>query len=267
MALTHLLSRVQKLAADNSPLILTALGVTGSLTTAFLASKASFKASEKLENERLSRSIRNKEAKRQGRDLDPPLDTIPEKAKLVWKLYIPAASSAATTIFFIVAANRVGTRRAAAMAAAYSLAEKTFIEYKDKVIETIGDKKEEVLRNEIAQAEIDRNPPSQGKIIITGKGTYLCYEAFTGRYFYNSIETMRQAQNEINNQINNNYYASLSDFYELVGLPRTDMSDEFGWNVTELLDLQFIPVINEDEEPCISVRYNAVPIRGYHRVM
>lgn len=267
MALTHLLSRVQKLAADNSPLILTVLGVTGSLTTAYLTGKASFRASETLDNERTARTIRNKEAKKQGRDLDPPLDTIPEKAKFVWKLYIPAAGSAVATIFFIVAANRIETRRAATLAAAYSLAEKSFDKYKDKVIETFGDKKEEALRDELAQDDLNQNPVSNRELVITGKGDHLCYEAFTGRYFNSTMENLRRAQNEVNNKVNNNFYASLSDFYDQIGIPISPMSEEFGWNVDRMLDISFSHGIAENEAPCIHLVYNVVPIRGYHRVM
>ncbi len=40
--------RTEKLVADNSPAILTAWGVTGTLTTAYLTGKASFRAADLL---------------------------------------------------------------------------------------------------------------------------------------------------------------------------------------------------------------------------
>src|SRR5690349_5429579 len=97
-----------KFTADNSPTILTALGAVGTLTTAYLAGKASFKAAQILDDYDTISIQENR----------PPLDA-KDKVAVVWKLYIPAASTAIVTVTSIILANRIGTRRAAALAAAY----------------------------------------------------------------------------------------------------------------------------------------------------
>jgi hypothetical protein len=79
------------------------------------------------------------------------------------------------------------------------------------------------------------------------------------------METIRKAVNEINYKINNYYSASLSDFYEMIGLPKTQISDEFGWNTDELLDVEYGSTVLQDGRPAISISYNKVPIRGYDR--
>ena len=43
-------------------------------------------------------------------------------------------------------------------------------EYQDKVVATIGQKKEEKIRDEIAQDKLDGVPVEGREIIITGKG-------------------------------------------------------------------------------------------------
>ncbi len=234
------------MAIDNSPAILTAIGVTGTLTTAYLTAQATVKSVRQLDEE-----------------AEPKL-TASEVFKAVWKNYIPAAATATLTVAATIGANSVSTRRAAAVAVAYSVTEKAFTEYREKVVQHIGDKKEEKIRHEIAQARVDRDPVDKPSVIV-GQGRVLCYEEFTGRFFYSDMETLRKAQNDINAQVINDSYASLDDFYDMIGLPQTSESSEIGWNVDRLLNLQFSAVISEGR-PCISVGFSASPIRGFARL-
>ena len=101
---------------------------------------------------------------------------------------------------------------------------------------------------------------------MAGEGSVLCYEAYTGRYFLCDMETLRKAQNDINHQVLNDSYASLSDLYDLIGLPHNTNSDEVGWNSDKLLELQFSAVISEGGRPCISVDFAVAPVRHYYRL-
>ena len=250
MTLQSLAGRLGKFAADNSPVILTAVAVTGTLTTAYLTGRATIKAVNVLRFEE---------------PLSVPF-TPKERIKHCWKFYIPAVTTAGLTIAAIVCANRIGTRRAAALAAAYTISEKAFEEYRSKIVEKLGAKKEQAFRDEIAQDRVTRNPVGAREVIIATGGQVLCYETFTGRYFYSDIETLRKAQNDLNQEILRNLYGSLSDFYDLVGLPHTAVSGEIGWNADNLLELQFSAVLAEDGRPCISVEFSAQPYRHYDRL-
>lgn len=189
-----------------------------------------------------------------------------DKIKLVWKLYIPAAGMGVLTVAAIVCANRIGTRRTAAMAAAYSITEKAFTEYQDKVAEKVGQRKEQGFRDEIEQERITNNPVSTREVIITGGGNVLCYDKFTGRYFQSDVESLKKAQNDLNAQVLNDFYASLTDFYNLIGLKGTSMSDELGWNSDKLMQLRFSTVLSEDGRPCISIDFSVTPIRNYYKL-
>ncbi|SRR6266540_517707 len=256
MTLMALAKQAEKLIADRSPMILTAIGVTGTITTAVLTGRATLKARLLLQN------------------VDPIYDphnphdafTAKEQFLCVWKVYVPPVAVGALTVASIISANQIGTRRAAAMAAAYAVSEKAFVEYKEKVLEKIGENKERAIRDDIAQDQVNKNPITSQEIIITGGGGVLCYEPYTGRYFHSDMESLKKAQNDLNYQVLNNYYASLSDFYDLVGLPRTEMSDEVGWNSDDILELAFSVVLSEDGRPCISINFKTVPIRNYSRV-
>lgn len=253
MEIGILAKRAGKLAADNSPTILTALGVTGSLATAYLTGRATLKAAEILEEERQARgSI--------GRvDFE-----LKDKIDLVWKQYVPAAGVAVVTIACIVAANRIGAKRIAALATAYTLAEKAALQYKDKVVETIGKKKEEAVRTAMAQDEVDRHPISRETVYVEGGGGDLFRDSWSGRYFNSSVVTLEKAANEINRQLNNDFSATLSDFYDLVGLDRTDESDMIGWNSDCPLELEFSWASTPDERPCGVLRFRTVPYRGHN---
>lgn len=254
MTLGDLLKRSGKLIADNSPAIMTALGVTGALTTAYLTGKASFKASKYLRHEQeLNDIVRGGPS------------TFKEKAQLTWKLYIPAALSGAATVAVIIGANRVGSRRAAALAAAYSLTERAFEQYKEKVVATIGAKKEQGIQDVINQERLINDPISSKEVIVISGEEALCYDAFSGRYFTSAVETLRKAENDTNRQIIHDGYASLTDLYYRIGLRPTSMSDEVGWTSDVVLELKFSPALTDDNRPCLAINFTAGPVRNYHK--
>lgn len=138
-----------------------------------------------------------------------------------------------------------------------AIAERSFAEYRDKVVEEIGKNKEQKIRDTIAQEQGDKNPPGK-QIIITGGGNVLCCELYTMRYFRSDMESLRRAENKINSKINNELYVSLSEFYYILGLRPTCVSDEVGWNSDKLMELEFSTIMSEDNEPCIAFKYNYV---------
>lgn len=254
MNLKHMLKSTEKLIVDNSPLILTAIGVTGTLTTAYLTGKAGYRASEVLTEEADKR-------RRSGEGALQPR----EKLDLTWKLYIPAAGSAALTIAAIVGANRVGTRRAAAMAAAYSLSEKAYSEYREKVVEQIGKTKESQVREEILKDQMSKKSFDEDQILRTNGGNDLCVDKFSGRVFYSTLETIKGAQNHINFQLNQNQYASLNDFYEWIGLSPIPIGEELGWVNGNQLELMFTTGKTENDRPCHMFEFWTEPVRNYNK--
>lgn len=250
MTFQSTLKKLERVTIDHSPEILTAIGVIGSFTTAFLASKATIKAYQLVELE---------EAQRQE-VLEPS-----EIIRLCWKVYIPAATSAALTTGAIVGSAQVNNRRAAAMAAAYSVSERAFGEYRAKVIERVGENKERAYRDEIAQDRVNARPASDSVVVVTENGDVLCFDHYTGRYFKSSMESLRQAENQINFDIISSGYASLSDFYHILGVPPTAVTDEVGWNTDNPLKLRFSAVMSEDNRPCIAIDFDVSPRRKYDR--
>lgn len=254
MTFRTLADSAQKLIGDNSPLILTGIGVAGVVTTAVLTGKATIKAVEEIDW-----------AEDLGNGATKPIDR-KEKLALVWKLYIPPSISAVTTISAIVLSHKIGTRRAAAMAGAYALSQKAFEEYRDKVVDKIGEHKERAVRDDINQDRLNEHPITENTIVVTDGGNALCLEPMSMRYFNSSMEELKKAQNDLNHHILAHQYGSLTDLYNLIGLDRTQISDELGWNSDKLLEMTFTSGIASDGRPCLVMNYYVQPVRDYDKV-
>lgn len=249
-----LMNRAKKTLSDNSPVILTAIGVTGTLTTAFLTGQASFKAAEVLRDEELAR-----DTVARSNDEIVPLEA-KEKLELVWKLYVPAIGTAALTVAAIVGSNRLSTRRAAALASAYSISEKAFSEYKGKVLEKFGEKKEQEVRDDIAKDRVKKNPPPS--IVVVGK-TCQVYDEYTGVYFTSSYDHLRQAEIDTNYQILHEGFATLSDFWRRLGATHAAIADEIGWDSDTKLELNIGSTVTDDGVPILTLNFQTVPTRNY----
>lgn len=229
-----------------SPEILTGLGVAGLFVTVGFAIKDTLKASKAIE-------LKKEEL---GKEKLTPKET----AETVWKYYIRTAVSGTASAACIVGAQNINSRRNAALATAYSLSETALREYKDKVVETIGERKEEAIRDSIAKDKIDKNPVTNREVIITGRGNCLCYESLTGRYFESDIELLRRAENELNKRLIYEMYISVNDYFEEIGLPTIEKWDDLGWNVNDdLLSFEYSTQLADDGRPCLVVSFRVAP--------
>lgn len=233
-----------------SPEILTGLGVAGMITTVVLSVKATPKAMKLIEEEKLNRQ----------NEQDSIKLTKIETVKVAWKPYIPAIVTGTVSVGCLIGATSVSTRRTAAIATAYKLSETALTEYREKVIETVGEKKEKVVRDNIAKDKVEKNPPSKSEVIVTGIGETLCYEPLSGRYFKSDINKIRSAVNDINEQMFSENYASLNDFNGKLDLSYTNIGYDIGWDVYNgMLKVEFSSQITDDGTPCIVIDYITPP--------
>jgi Family of unknown function (DUF6353) len=254
---------------DNSTVILTGMGVSGTVATAVLTARASFKAADILakEQEAADTELRITLEK----DPDAPV-IIPagklsktEKVMKVWPLYIPPAITCTTTIAAIVVSHRISSKKIAALAIASGISERALQEYKDKLVERLGEKQARNVRDEIAQDRVTKDPVTGKEVILTGNGEVLCYDNYTGRYFMSTIEDIKRAENKINFEMVNFMSASLTQFYDEIGLPPTTLSDNVGWNINNRVEVEYSTTMSTDGRPCISIDFIRAPIFDYDR--
>lgn len=242
----------QKTIVKHSPEILTGVGIAGMITTTVLAVKATPKALQLIEDA--------KKAEKKD-DLTPA-----EVIKATWKCYIPAVATGVFSTACLIGANSVHAHRNTALAAAYKLSETALTEYKGKVLETIGEKKEKTIREAVSKEQIEKNPVSKNEIFITEKGNTLCYDPISGRYFKSDVEKIRKIVNDLNRQLTTNIcgYISLNEFYDEVGLGHIQNGDDLGWNLCKgLIDIEFNAHVADNGEPSLVLDYVNRPTYGY----
>lgn len=242
---------IQTTIVKNSPKIMTGIGISGMITTTVLAVKATPKALRLIENEEFELS----------NELNENVKLKPSEAiKIAWKCYIPAAITGVMSIACLIGASSISFKRNVALATAYKLSETALSEYKDAVIETVGEKKDQAIKDKIAEKKIKNNPVNSNEVIVTKKGDTLCYDGAFGRYFKSDIDTIKRAINVINRNIITDMYASLNDFYDLIGLSPIDIGYDLGWNLDDgELDIQFSSQLAEDGTPCLVIGYSVSP--------
>lgn len=177
--LSNISKGIRTAVTKHSPEILTGIGITGMITTTIMAVRATPKALILIEE--------------RGNSLTP-IETV----KAAWTCYIPAAITGCLSIVCLIGASSVNVRRNAALAAAYTLSESALKEYQEKVVEHIGEKKEQSVRDAIAKDKLNRDPVADRQVILTDKGSTLCYDAISGRYFKSDIDKIKKAVNDIN---------------------------------------------------------------------
>lgn len=242
--------------SKHSPEILTGIGIAGMIGTTIVAVRATPKALKLLEAE--------KELKNENGEELSKADIV----RTTWKCYIPAAVTGTVSIICLIGASSVNHKRNAALVTAYTISETAFSEYRDKVIESIGEKKEREIRDEVAKDKIAKNPVKNCEVFVTEKGNTLCYDAISGRYFRSDIDKIKKAENELNHRLISEMYIALNEFYYEVGLPGTKMGDELGWNIDGgLIGLDFSSQLTEDGTPCLVIDYRIAPRYEYEKLM
>lgn len=243
---------IRKFASKRSPEILTGIGIAGMITTTILAVRATPKALELIEEQKEEESV-------------DELSSF-KVVKVAWKPYIPAMVTCVASTACLIGASSVNTKRNAALATAYKLSETALSEYRDKVVETIGEKKERIVRDKVAEERVKKNPVSKNEVIVTGNGKTLCFDPISGRYFMCSIETIKKAENTLNKQMLHDIsgYVSLNEFYDELGLDHTSVGNDLGWNTNQLIDIDFSSQLNDNGEPSVVLDYLVAPKCDYY---
>lgn len=258
--LSKVVKSAQTTLTKHGPEILTGLGIAGMVTTTIMAVKATPKAMRLIEAEK----------KKQSQETNTQVDKLKpaDMVKVTWKCYIPAAITGSASIACLIGSTSVSARRNAVLATAYTLSETAFNEYREKVVETVGEKKEELIKDKVAKERIEKNPIKNQEVIITKSGNTLCYDAVSGRYFKSDIETIRKTVNELNRRMISEMYISMNDFYYELGLASTRIGDDLGWNVDRgLIEVGFSSQLTENSEPCLVLDYLVEPRYDYASLM
>ena len=253
-SLRKIVSDVHKFTVKHAPEILIGSGIAAGITGTVLTVPATVKAVKAVENKK--------------REEEKDSLTKKEIFKTCWKYYIPTATMMTLSTLSVLEGQSIHTKRAAALTAAYKISESALAEYKEAVIETIGEKKEREVRDTVAKNKIDRDSIGNHEVIITGKGDTMCYDTWSKRYFKSDLEKIRRAVNELNRQMINEMYVSLNDFYDEIGLSHSSLGYKMGWNLDKgFIDIHPSAQLDENDEPCIAITFTVEPQYNFDRLL
>ena len=229
----------------NGPAILTAMGIVGWGTATALAVKETPKALRLLEDAEYEK----------GEAL-----TVPEKVKAAWKPYLPSAVIAVASTGCLIGACNVSAGRTAALATAYQLSSTALKDYKEQVVETVGEKKEQVIREKIHEKKVKENPASNSQVYFTGKGKTQCYDVTSGRYFEADKTSIEKIINKLNQRmLGGEMYISLNTFYSEIGLPHIPIGDDIGWSIDAIIEPHFSSQLDDNDHPVLVLDYLVAP--------
>lgn len=250
---TKWIRSVRTFTSKHSPEILTGMGIAGMITTTVLAVQATPKALKCIDEKK--------------DELCTDELTVVETVQAAWKPYIPAIVTGGLSVTCLIGATRESLRRNAALATAYQLSANALSDYKEKVVETLGEKKEKQVREEVAKKKVEENPVSKSEVIITSGGDTLFVDPVSMRYFTSDLEKIRKIVNDLNYRLvcGMEEYISLSEFYDEIGLSHTSNSDEVGWNLGRdgQFKIDYHPILADNGKPCLMLDFMVAPRYDY----
>lgn len=207
------MNKVQHFMKKNSSTILTILGSTGVIATSVLAVKATPKALELIIEAEYSKGDR--------------LTTM-ETVKVAWKPYIPAALTGVSTIACIFGINHLSRKGQATLMSAYALLNNSYKEYRNKVDEIYGEGSDTKVKNSIAESHLEDIEVEDEKMIF--------FEFQSMRQFTATMHHVAQAECAFLELLHNKGFATLNEYYSLLGLPPVSFGDNQGWHDMERID-------------------------------
>lgn len=210
--LTGTLNKLAKSVRRNSPTILLVSGLASGCASLYFAVKATVKS---------------------VREIDAEEEQLPGKEiiKRVWKNYIPTAVTAGGAAACFIGMHSIHQKRTATLLMAYKASEATLLQYHDKVIDTLGEKKEKEIQEKVVEQHVAENPPTLGNIIVIDYDGEIIYDEPNKRYYKISMAKVFKAFMEINKELLLDS-VKLNRYYELIGLEEMDIGDIYVWEPT-----------------------------------
>lgn len=210
MKASRLLDQTFLYLKQRSPLILTCVGSIGVIATAAMAIKTTPKAVYLID-----------EAECEKHEKLTKMEVI----TVAGPAYIPTVLVGAATIACIFGANILNRRQQAAITSAYILLERTYKDYKNKIVELYGKDGLQKVHTAIVKDKYD-----ESKIQPKDPETCIFYEEHYGKLFERTMLEVQDAEYRINRKFALEGEASLNDFFEFLGLEPTKSGNMLGWS-------------------------------------
>lgn len=250
--MTRTLNRTGLQLKKHSPEILLAAGVVGVVASGVMACKATLKVQEIVDDAKgkidTIHEVSNDPSmaeKYTEEDSKKDLAIVyTQTAVKMIKLYGPSVALGVASLGCMIGSNRILNKRNVALAAAYTAVDKSFKEYRGRVIERFGKQMDKELRYNIKAQEIeevsvdekgkevtkkstvevmDPNAYSQYSIVFDDGNTGWDPDPELTKYF------LIQQQNWANDRLKAKGHLFLNEVYDMLGAKRTKAGAQVGW--------------------------------------
>lgn len=250
--LTRTFNRTGLKIKKHSPEILLATGTVGVVASTVMACKATLKvegivdeAKEKIDTIHQVSADPAMAEKYSEEDSKKDLAIVYTQTAVKFiKLYGPSVTIGVASLACMIGSNRILNKRNAALAAAYAAVDKSFKEYRGRVIERFGKQMDRELRYNIKAQEIEETTvDANGKETVTKKtvdvmdpNSYSQYaivfddgnegwdpDPERSKYF------LIQQQNWANERLKSRGHLFLNEVYDMLGAKRTKAGAQVGW--------------------------------------
>ena len=160
------------------------------------------------------------------------------------KLYAPSVVLGALSITSILAGHNILRKRNVALAAAYATIDKSFKEYRGRVVERFGKELDHELRYNIKAKEFEEvqtDDKGKEKVVKNTVQVSELNEISDYAKFFDegcngwtkdpeaNLLFLKKQQTYANNRLKANGYLFLNEVYEMLGIPRTKAGQVVGW--------------------------------------
>ena len=246
-SLGRTVNRVGFKLKKHSPEILVVTGIVGAVASAVMACKATTKLSDITEEAKekiddIHADIENGTQTEEDSKKELTVTYAQTAVKIV-KLYAPSVILGGLSIGAILTSNNMLRKRNVALAAAYATVDKSFKEYRNRVVERFGEQVDKELKYDIKAKKFEETvkDPETGKEKKV-KSTVNVANADSGyaRFFdetckgyekdtqYNLL-MLRGQQQYANDLLHARGYVFLNDVYDMLGIDRTKEGQIVGW--------------------------------------
>lgn len=240
--------KIKHFLMQNSGTILTTMSCAGVLATAYFAAKDALKARDVITE----------------LDMQDERDKKTRVAKVI-PCYISTALVASTTIAVILGNHKLNAGKIAAYSSAYMLVQTAAKQYRDKVVEVVGEEKAKEIDDKVYDQKL-KDHPQDKDVVLVGDGSVLCFDLLTSRYFKSDPEYLRKVVNDMNFEMMANDWVSLNEFYDRVGLEPANLGEFMGWSSLHgQIEIKFSSRLTAENKPCLVIDFYNAPIADTDR--
>lgn len=241
-SLTRTTHRSALILKKHSPEILSGLGVVGIVGTAVLASKATLKLGDVMEDHEVQMSvIKNTldggqfEAYDEKAALHDKTVVYTRTSVAIAKLYAPAMTAGVATATCFLAAHGIMKKRNVALAAAYKATEEAFNKYRERVVEAVGADQELDIFKGVREEEVVDSEGNKTIVRVTdGPASPYSFIFDETRSSWNKDRHYNRnflvcQQNMATDLLRTRGHIFLNEVLDMLGIERTAIGQQVGW--------------------------------------